>query len=249
MLSADFAGAAAAWFEQHYDMALFVNGSAGDMSTRFTRSGCGFEECERFGLLVRDAVENLAALDVEEEALRRISLTYHHMALKRAEIPDLKTADADLAAALDNLENIKRARANAPLLRKAESLVEGARINLVKAKTALEEDAKRADGKHPYLDIRAALFTVNKKVIVCSPFELFSTLALQLRKDGAELFGYANELYGYLADRAAYDNSDYEALFSVFARGEGERYIENIKALLPLSTNPEQTRSGVTLPE
>jgi hypothetical protein len=61
LVSADFAGAAAAFLgEKGYEGVIFINGSAGDMSTRFTRKESSFEECERLGRLAGQAVWDLA---------------------------------------------------------------------------------------------------------------------------------------------------------------------------------------------
>jgi hypothetical protein len=46
------------------------------------------------------------------------------------------------------------------------------------------------------------------------------------------MFGYANALHGYLADRAAYEAMEYEALSSPFTSGEGECYIEELEKIL-----------------
>ena len=81
--------------------------------------------------------------------------------------------------------------------------------------------------------VETGILKINDVTIVCSPFELFSSLALILKeKKHVECFGYTNCLEGYLADCDAWDNLDYEALSSEFQRGEGERYIDLVSALV-----------------
>ncbi|MDR2144486.1 MAG: neutral/alkaline non-lysosomal ceramidase N-terminal domain-containing protein, partial [Treponema sp.] len=233
LISADIAGAAAALLERGtageagpgfpageapYDLVLFINGSAGDMSTRFTRKGSGFAECERFGALIRDAVAELSGGGFE--ALEDIRLEYHRVDLKSAKIPDRAGAEGRLAETRKNLEKVRAQTPDPGLVRKAESLVEGAEVNLLKA--------LYAEPSGETIPVETGILGVNGQTIVCSPFELFSSLALGLKTPDRrlELFGYVNAVKGYLADTDAYDAMEYEALFSEFARGEGERYIE-----------------------
>jgi hypothetical protein len=228
LLSADFAGAAAALLEAPgiCDMALFVNGSAGDMSTRFTRKESSFAECERFGKIVFDAVTEHTRGADGFVPLEQVSLSYHTFFLKRADIPGCAGAEKNLAETKKNLEETRSRTADPRLIRKAESFVEGASINLLKARY-------KDTSAGTEIPVEAGVLVLNGKKILCSPLELFSILALRLkRRRDVELFGYANALLGYLADSAAYDAMDYEALFSEFARGEGEHYIEEVEQII-----------------
>jgi hypothetical protein len=226
LISADFPGAVADLLESDgnnsgaYDMVFFVNGSAGDMSTRFTRKESSFDECKRFGALVQKAITETAGRDGEFEALEEARLEYRRIELKRAEVPAPEAAEQRLAEMRKNLDETKKSTADPKLIRKAESFVEGAEISLLKARYP-----RRGDD----VSVETGLLTLNGQKILCVPLELFSSLALPLkRRRNVEFFGYANALLGYLADREAYNAMDYEALFSEFAKGEGEHYIEQL---------------------
>jgi uncharacterized phosphosugar-binding protein len=234
-ISADFPGSVASQLRPFYDMVIFVNGSAGDVSTRFTRRESGFAECDRFGALIARGIMRLVRSGGDIEALDRLELVYHTIRLKAAAVDDLPEGEAKLAAARKNLDAVRASSTNPGKIRKAESLVEAAFINLIKAKT---QDG-RMDGD---ISLRTGIFSINGRKILCVPLELFSVLALKLKfrfPEGtsipAAIFGYANAVEGYLADAAAYEALDYEALSSPFARGEGERYIELLE---PLFYNP-----------
>ncbi|MDR0403942.1 MAG: neutral/alkaline non-lysosomal ceramidase N-terminal domain-containing protein [Treponema sp.] len=232
LVSADFPGAVLPEQEGSgrpglYDLAVFVNGAAGDISTRFTRKESGFAECERFGALVTKAITETAGRGGEFEALEEVRLEYRSVELKRAEIPDLESAEQQLASAKKNLEETKKSSADSRIIRKAESLVEGAEISLLKARCS---DRRPANETIP---VETGLLSLNGQKIFCSPLELFSSLALPLkRRKNVEFFGYANALLGYMADREAYAAMDYEALFSEFAEGQGEYYIERLERFL-----------------
>ena len=58
MLSADFPGALESCFADA-EMVAFVNGSCGDMSTRFTRRESSFAEMERMAQLAADQLKTL----------------------------------------------------------------------------------------------------------------------------------------------------------------------------------------------
>jgi hypothetical protein len=241
LISADFPGAVAALLESPgsgdsnvYDTVLFVNGSAGDMSTRFTRKESGFAECRRFGALIKKAVTE--TVDGDFEILEEACLEYRRIELKRAEVPAPHAAEQRLAEAKKNLEKTKKDTADPRLVRMAESFVEGAEINLLKARysnpqSVEQAGAERVGGKP--IPVETGILTLNGQKILCSPLELFSSMALPLkRRRRVEFFGYVNALLGYLADKKAYDAMDYEALFSEFAKGEGEYYIEQLELLL-----------------
>jgi hypothetical protein len=231
-LSADFAGAAAAKLEGvsfgGYDLALFINGSAGDMSTRFTRNDSSFAECDRYADMI---IEKIRALKKGVYLpLEKVQLQYHELSLHRAEVSDVESAELNLETSKQRLEELSLLKGSGSAeIRRAESFVEGAQIKLLKAKCADNENAD----KKSKIPVETGILRINNQVIVCSPFELFSTLALLLKKEkDVEMFGYVNELHGYLADREAYDSMEYEALSSEFKAGEGERYIELVSALV-----------------
>ncbi|MDR1288043.1 MAG: neutral/alkaline non-lysosomal ceramidase N-terminal domain-containing protein, partial [Treponema sp.] len=215
LISADFPGTIASRLRGAYDMVVFVNGSAGDVSTRFTRRESGFAECDRLGVLAAGRITELTTTAGATEPLERVELAYHEFCLKEAAVDEAAAAEEKLAAARRGLDVVKSSAAGAGEIRRAESFVEAAFFNLMKVKAA--------DGR-PAGDIalRTGILSINDKTILCVPLELFSSLALRLRsRVPVELFGYANAVKGYLADMAAYESLDYEALSSPFAAGEG----------------------------
>ena len=228
LISADFPGAIAEKLEGipgGYDMVVFINGSAGDLSTRFTRKENSFDECNRYANIVIEAINGLQK--GEFLPLEKTELHYYSISLKMAVPPVAEDARENLQRAVKKLEGLKGQNADTATLRKAASLVEGAQMSMIKAN--FEDKSGKSDNK----TIETGILKINDCTIVCSPLELFSTLALILKqKKNVECFGYANCLDGYLADTDAFDNLDYEALSSDFLRGEGEHYIELVSALV-----------------
>lgn len=243
LISADFPGCVASRLRGVYDMVIFVNGSAGDVSTRFTRRESSFSECDRFGALIAGRIMELTAsgaappdaegevsFPASVEALDRVELAYRHFYLKEAAVDEIAGAEAKLSAAQRRLDAVKVSSAGPGEIRSAESFVEAALINMIKAKAA---GGQRAGD----VDLPTGILSINGRNILCVPLEFFSVLALKLKSrfpagTPATIFGYVNALEGYLADTAAYEALDYEALSSPFAAGEGERYIELLYSLL-----------------
>ncbi|MDR0497338.1 MAG: neutral/alkaline non-lysosomal ceramidase N-terminal domain-containing protein [Treponema sp.] len=228
LLSADFPGAVAEKLEgtpETYDLVIFINGSAGDMSTRFTRRESSFAECSRYAGIIIKAIENTRK--GEFIPLEKAELRYHSLSLRRTEKPDLHQARENLHMAMENMKELKNKNADPAAIRKAVSLIEGAQMNLLKA------GQEKSDKTTENIIVETGILIINETFIVCSPLELFSSLAMLLKKEKTlECFGYINCLSGYLADCDAWDNLDYEALSGDFARGEGERYIELVRALV-----------------
>jgi hypothetical protein len=233
LLSADFPSDVAGKLEDNaYDMVVFVNGSAGDMSTRFTRKESSFDECKRYADLVIGAINNSTNGDFLP--LEKTELRYHEIALKKAVLPDPEEAEENLKITRQTLKDVQSQTTDTAAIRKAESFVEGAEARLRKSRAAqalsLSSETSEASA---HKTVEAGILTINNTTIVCSPFEFFSTLALRLKqKKQVECFGYVNAYEGYLADCDAFDAMDYEALSSDFERGEGERYIELIANLV-----------------
>ena len=236
MLSADFPGYANQYLENHCDMPVFINGSAGDMSTRFTRRGSTLSECRRIGELAGTKVAEMLKAPDEYAPADSVSLVHHTIYMKRAIYDSPVAAERKLESARENLRAVAAATDDPSLIRKAQSVVEGATINMLKSRLAQE-------GCLPDIPVKTGILSLNGTRIVCSPFELFSTLAIKLKdKAGVEMFGYTNVYQGYLADCAAYDNMEYEALFSDYAAGEGEAYIG--KVLEILKSESEESNNG-----
>jgi len=196
------------------------------MSTRFTRRESSFGECKRIGEIVGAKAAGMLKGEEPYVPLVEASLKYHTVNLKRAVTPSPEDAASKLKAAEENFQAVIESTDDPAVVRRAQSYIEGASINLLKSSLP-------QDGLLQEIPIRVGLLTLNNRKIVCSPFELFSTLALRLKgKADVEMFGYVNEHCGYLADTAAYDNMEYEALFSDYAPGEGEAYIEEVLKLI-----------------
>jgi len=232
LYSADFPGFAASimpLFEPFVTMPVFLNGAAGDMSTRFYRQSSDFAEVERIGTIVAESVA--ASLDVLEpmKGLFTVRAVEVPLRLKAKQFPSAQDLERRIADARKKLEvaRLERVRNLRPL----ESAIEG----LTFAATMVD----RA-GKVEYIDSRLSLVRFGDILVAGIPGELFSSLGNDIRAafpgHVVLVAGYCGDYMGYIPHAAAYDEGGYEAFATFIAKGEGERLrdvaINGLRALL-----------------
>src|SRR5665811_764060 len=126
LYSADFPGFAASimpLFEPFVTMPVFLNGAAGDMSTRFYRQSSDFAEVERIGTIVAESVA--ASLDVLEpmKGLFTVRAVEVPLRLKAKQFPSAQDLERRIADARKKLEVARLEHVRN--LRLLESAIEG----------------------------------------------------------------------------------------------------------------------------
>lgn len=215
LASADFAAGVESLLGCH--MAVFLNGAAGDISTRFTRREASFAECARMSRIAAEHI--LRVLEdipfVRPEPLRGIHTT---VSLLPRHIEPIEAAQAALQMHTAQWEAAQAAGADAVRLRLLKTYVEGAWVNL--------EFAKSMAGIRQ-LDLPITVFRFAGMDFATIPGELFSTL----QPEGLSVIAYANGYFRYICPEEAYDANHYEAMAAIVARGEGERLVREILRL------------------
>lgn len=217
MASADFTAGVQELLKA--DQAMFLNGAAGDISTRFTRRESSFAECGRMAEITADCVRCALA---QAEFREPEGLSWLHSTVVLNPRPVVAEAEARklLEQATQAAEAAEAAGAPAGECRILRSYVEGAQVNLQMARTM---------AGIPVLNLPVTVLRLCGLVFAAVPGELFSSL---LPDSPFTVIGYANGYYRYLPSRDAYDNGCYEALAALIDRGEGERLMEMITQLL-----------------
>ena len=200
------------------DMSVFLNGAAGDISTRFTRKAQTFLECDRMAEIAADAVEALIANAsyAPPEPLQGIHTSIR---LSPRPVDSEKNAHIALEQAMARWQQAADSGAGSGELRILKSYVEGAGVAL--------EFARTMSGIRE-LHLPVTLFRFAGLTFVTVPGELFSSLW----KLNAVPICYTNGYYRYIADIHAYDAGYYEAMAAIVDRGQGEEFINQIAALL-----------------
>ncbi len=221
-ITADFPGAIEPHFKD-YDLVAYVNGSCGDMSTRFTRKGQGFEECQRFGTLCAETIQKLLHQNLQTHDNVELTLRKKTFVVKARKSDTLEEAQAKLKKFMADYEQAKRNGASEQELRLAMSFVEGAQNNLM-ASSALQG--------RTIVEVPVSALSLPELTLVFTPVELFSKLSNPLKQLGLEFIGYTNGYHLYMPDAQAYDKQFYEASSSPYAQGAGEDLMNQIKEWL-----------------
>ncbi len=215
LVSADFAAGIEDLLEG--DIAIFLNGAAGDISTRYTRKESSFEECTRMGKIaanhVMDAIQDATFLQPEP------LLGIHTMVfLQPRPIETVENAEAELQEHTAKWKDAEMAGADATSLRLLKTYVEGAWVNL--------EFAKSMAGI-TQLALPVTVFRFAGLEFATIPGELFSTL----QPEGLSIIAYTNGYFRYICPEEAYEVNHYEAMAAIVARGSGEHLINTIQQL------------------
>lgn len=219
-ISADFPGALDKYMcDQKYFYSMFLNGSCGDISTRFTREKSGYEEVCRYGKLICDKVMHMRkkAKEVEDVSIKSLCFSVN-LKLKRAdsvEVAQRKLSDYEV-----KVEQAKAKGISGGELRIIESYKEGATANLTYAKNAMDTFS---------YEINVSLYKVNNDIFVGIPGELFSQLSNDIQNEHIHFITYHKGYVGYFADQCAYEQFYYEALSSPFEKGQSECMMNIIK--------------------
>jgi hypothetical protein len=188
--SADFPGAARSRILADYPNAvcLYLNGAAGNVSTRFTRRGQSFDEVQRFGELLGSHVVELLNKPV---SISSPTVTWDS---RSVELPFRVFGD---------------------IATHSPSLTGHPRIDQTRAEGALIESELRQKfaGRTAQPAILHVL-NIGPCRLAFVPGEPFNDLAQAVRD--TLIVGYANDYLGYFPTQTAIDDQTYEALSSPF---------------------------------
>lgn len=218
-ITADFPYAIEKFMEQ-FELVAFVNGSCGDMSTRFTRQNNGFTEAERFGKVVVNQLNDLLNQDIPYRNDFSIQVNQRNFEVQAKIVDSVEVAEAKLAQAKVNLEDGKKKNLTAKEIRILESYKEGASNNLL---------ATRNKGDYETFSLSVSWIQLPKFNLITVPVELFSKLSNPLKELlNAEFIGYSNGYFLYMADENAFDQGFYESYSSPFQKGAAEKLMQEI---------------------
>jgi hypothetical protein len=227
LISADFPGAlrealgVALGRDRRAPVVLFVNGAAGDVSTRFTRRAQNAGEASRVGAaLATAAVQALENASPHTGPIRQGRTTVR---LSRRPRHPVKSR---VVAARARSDDEAPGLLSPTQFRVAETRAQGAAM--------LEALAQIPDTAIPdALELEA--WALGDVVLVAVPGELFASLGSRIDSTSAGqtlILGYANGYVGYLTDISAHASQTYEALASPFDPAAGERVADAATALV-----------------
>ena len=216
LASADFVGG----IEKRLgvDMAVFLNGAAGDISTRFTRREQSFAECDRMAAVAAEAV-NALIREIPYGPPEPIKGLHTHVSLDPRPVESEERARNALDEAIARWKQAAQAGAEPGKVRILKSYAEGAGVALEFAQTMAEIRELR---------LPVTVFSFGDLKFATVPGEMFSCL---WNLDAVPIC-YANGYYRYIGDVHAYDAGYYEAMAAILARGQGEEFLKQTALLL-----------------
>ena len=218
MITADFPYAVER--DLNYDVVMFVNSNAGDISTRFTRKDSSFEQVEIYKEYIVASIQEALKSPVYQGDFDDFSMKRYPITLPLKKVRPVKVEKDALEKYEAGLAEAISLQKDALTLRLLSTYVEGAKIAVGLAETlqGLEN-----------ISAHFTVITLQGIQIAVVPGELFSTLGVPLKKEGIEIFGYGNGYYLYIADKKSYDQMVYEAMSSLFEKGVGELLVNEIR--------------------
>jgi neutral ceramidase len=188
---------------------LFLQGAAGDISSRYTRRAANIGEVGRLGTIAAAAAMEAIAHD-GSEVRGRPRHASRVLELERRPLPDIDAAQHDLDDAIRDRESLTGVSVLDPRVRIAQSRIDGARVQRA---LALAEIA-------PVVPLVLSVIAIGDVAWVHVPVELFTDVGRRIRARSpfpvTRVVGYADDYRGYLVDEAAYEASSYEALSTFF---------------------------------
>lgn len=227
VISADFPGSLEAYLsDAGFYMTVFLNGSAGDISTRFIRNESSIKEVKRIGKIMSEKVLEI----YKTSSIVSSNLNVHKdsmiVQLELKENESIKEAQKLLEIFEANVKESKRIGVSKDILRKAESKYEGALANY-------NRSLKLESRRDPY-KLVINVFLINGEYFVCFPGELYSELSnrIQSEYENVHFICYCNGHIGYLSDTVSFNLQYYEALSSPFKKNEAEKLMDKLSEFL-----------------
>jgi neutral ceramidase len=228
LFTADFPGAARRTLSAIYPETtfLFANGTAGDISARFTRREQTFAEVERLGRIL--AGEVLKAINTAEPG-KAPTLGYEvkPMDLPLRDFPSSDEAQARIERLQDELDQLKASGASHGEIRQVFTQWQGA--------VGLAEMAETLKGR-VQVSTQVQRLRIGDLTLVGLPGEPFTRIGLKIKEESpfrhTVVLSYCNDEVGYFPDRQAYTKETYEALISPYPDDVAEIVIRNAQAIL-----------------
>ncbi|MTI66836.1 MAG: hypothetical protein FH753_09585 [Firmicutes bacterium] len=222
-ISADFPGFTAKSLEEDIEMCMFLNGSAGDISTRFTRKESSLKEAKRLGELLKEGIiKTINSGDYEKVDF--LNFKKEKIKLNLRKLPSMNDAIKEYKNLSNKLKRISKE--DTLKFRLIESRLEGAKLNL-KYREILK-DIKE-------IETVISCIVINDNYILGIPGELFNKLGDDIKNNSNGSIFVGNYFYdyiGYIPPKGEYDNNTYEAFSTILKKGSAELLVNASKNLI-----------------
>lgn len=228
LFSADFPGAARRALSATYPgtVILFANGTAGDISARFTRREQTFAEVERLGRILAGEVLKVLNL-VEPGDKPDLGCDVNTMDLALRDFPTQQEAQARIDRLQGGLDRLEASKAPHGEIRKVFTQWQGA-VGLAEMADTLGDREK--------VSTQVQGCKIGNLALVGLPGEPFTRIGLRIKEESpfrhTAVLSYCNDEVGYFPDRQAYREETYEALISPYPEDVADTVIRHAQATL-----------------
>jgi hypothetical protein len=236
LVSGDFPGMAKRYLQKHVFggdcPVIYHTGPAGNQSPRHVTRANTFEEAERLGTVLGEAVGKVVPrMEYTSEMFLRCVRDF--VELPRRTFPSVEEAEEKLAGALQRLRELRESGAPSQQVRTAECDWFGAEETVTLAKAADEGRLEAEYGRNQPAEIQ--IIRVGPWAFVGWLGEIFVEYALAVKEkfDNAFVIALANgELQGYIVTEAAAAEGGYEASNAFFSHRSGQVLVDRTLQLL-----------------
>lgn len=228
-VSADFPGAASSYLEAEEDVevALFLNGPSGDVSTRFTRRQTSFDEVNRIGQILADKVVDVLNKKVQihssECISRNLKLELNIRSFDSHELMQWRLEELRNAFKEAQSSNFLQAE-----LRRMESEIEGASAS-IQLSSKLRDIAS--------VETEVQIIRLGDLYFIGIPGEMFYESGQKINdafgmKNSTEhilMLGNTNDYIGYIVPRPYYESNSYESSMTLLQEDSAEIIVSLIK--------------------
>ncbi|SFR20572.1 hypothetical protein SAMN04488564_105267 [Lentzea waywayandensis] len=222
--SADWPGATRRELAGFAPVVAFLQGAAGDASSRFVRQGRGHAEVSALGGRLAESITDLlsSGQPVEEP----IRLTRTVLRLPHRALPSLAECRQLREGAERGWRKMLPGGENDPAVRIARTRYEGALMLSTLAAAGLPGD----------VEVPVTVVSLGEIAWLHTPFELFSSIALRIRAASpfahTRVIGYTDGYAGYLPDHDAYREGLYESYIALVEQGAADVLVDRCAELL-----------------
>ncbi|AST56604.1 neutral alkaline non-lysosomal ceramidase [Thermoanaerobacterium thermosaccharolyticum] len=216
-ISADFVGYMRKHLSKSLDNCLIIamNGSAGDVSTRYTRLSQDIQEAKRIG----EELANQFLLSLNESKkielnnIKRKNLLFEFDRRLDLDITDIDKQVIKLREEMNKLTDAGDKRRIMVQLQVLENMHDLSKYELKK------------------IVVKISIIDIGELRIISIPGELFSELGLKIKNNTNKfslIAGYSEDYVGYIITESAYQKGGYENLVTLLPRGSSEKIVSPI---------------------
>lgn len=222
-ISGDYPGIVSSYLERERELAFFMNGSCGDVSTRFTRKESTVEELNHMSLGLAGSINRNSEMNRPLRIPCEIKSISFIINLKTKNLPSEDLLEHKINNSREDLRKAEIDNVYGPQLRLIQSKLEGliSQKHLIEGCTNIE-----------YIKVKVSVIKIADVLIIYIPGELFNCLGSYIKKELQNykviVCCYGGGYVGYIPDKSVYDSGGYEESSTPYEKNQGEYLVTSI---------------------